>query len=44
MFYAAPGVTCLGDSSDKSRGVYLRVMFMTAFVVYLEAIIQGWLL
>ena len=31
MFYAAPGVQCLGDSSDKSRGVHLRAVFMTAF-------------
>ena len=48
MFYtapdAAPGVTCLDDSSYKSRGIYLRVAFMTASVVYPEAIIRGWLL
>ena len=44
MFNAAPGVPCLSDGSDKSRGVYLRAAFMTAFVVYPEAIIQGWLL
>ena len=44
MFYAAPGVPCLGDTSDKSRGVYLRTAFLTAFVVYPEAIIRGWLL
>ena len=42
--------TCLmlhtwsSDSSDKSRGIYLRAAFMTAFVVYPEAIIQGRLL
>ena len=29
-----PGISCLGDSSDKSRSVYLRAVFMTAFVVY----------
>ena len=39
MFYAAPGVPCLGDSLDKSHGIYLRAVFMTAFVVYPEAII-----
>ena len=44
MFYAAPGVPCLGDSSDKSRGVHLRAVFMTAFLVHPEAIIQGRLL
>ena len=44
MFNAAPGVPCLSDSSDKSHGIYLRVAFMTAFVVYPEAIIQGRLL
>ena len=44
VFYAAPGVPCLGDSSDKSCSVYLRVAFMTAFVVYSEAIIRGFLL
>ena len=44
MFYAASGVPCLGDSSDKSRGVHLRAVFMTAFLVYPEAIIQGRLL
>ena len=40
MFYAAPGVPCLDDSSDKSRGIYLRAAFMTAFIVYPEATIQ----
>ena len=46
MFYAAPGLPlpCLGDSSDISRGIYLRAACMTAFVVYPEAIIRGWLL
>ena len=46
MFNAAPGVPCLSDSSDKSRGIYLRAAFMTAFqcVVYPEAIIRGRLL
>ena len=44
MFNAAPGVPCLSDSSDKSDDVYLRVVFMTAFVVYPEAIIRGRLL
>ena len=48
VFYAAPGVPRLGDSSDKSRGVYLRGAFMTAFVarsiVYPEAITRGRLL
>ena len=44
MFYATPGVSCLGDSSDKSRGVHLKAVFMTAFLVYPEAIIQGQLL
>ena len=44
MFNAAPEVPCLSDSSDKSRGIYLRAAFMTAFVAYPEAIIQGWLL
>ena len=39
MFYAAPRVPCLGDSLDKSRSMYLRVAFMTAFVVYPVAII-----
>ena len=39
MFNAAPGVPCLSDSSDKSCGVYLRTAFMTAFVVYPEALI-----
>ena len=39
MFNAAPGVPCLSDSSDKSWGVYQRAAFMTAFVVYPEAII-----
>ena len=39
MFYAAPGVLCLGDSSDKRWGIYLRAAFMTAFLVYPEAII-----
>ena len=38
------GVPCLGDSLDKSHGIYLRVAFMTASVVYPEAIIRGWLL
>ena len=38
---AAPGVPCLSDSSDKSRSVYLRAAFMTAFVVYPEAIIRA---
>ena len=38
------GVPCLRDSSDKSHSIYLRVAFMTASVVYPEAIIQGWLL
>ena len=42
--YAAPTVPCLGESSDKSRGIYLRAMFMIAFVVYPEAIIRGQLL
>ena len=41
MLYAAPGVPCLGDSSDKSRGIHLRAVFMTAFIVYPEAIIRG---
>ena len=44
LFYAAPGVLCLGYSSDKSRGIYLRAAFMTAILVYPEAIIWGWLL
>ena len=44
LFYATPGVPCLGDSSDKSSGVYMRVTFMIVFVVYPEAIIQVWLL
>ena len=48
MFYAAPGeapgVPCLSDSSDKSCGVYLRVAFMTAFIVNPGAIIRGRLL
>ena len=44
LFYAAPGVPCLGDSSDKSHGIYLRMVFMTAFVVCPEVIIRGWLL
>ena len=44
MFNAALGVPCLSDSSDKSRGIYLRAAFMTAFVVYPEAIIRGRLL
>ena len=39
MLYAALGVPCLGDSSDKSQGVHLRVAFMIAFVVSPEAII-----
>ena len=41
--YAAPGI-CLGDSSDIIHGIYRRVVLMTAFVVYPEAIIRGWLL
>ena len=44
MFNATPGVPCLSDSSDKSHGIYLRVAFMTAFIVYPEAIIRGRLL
>ena len=44
MFYAAPEVPCLGDSSDKICGVYLRAAFMTAFLVYPEAIILEQLL
>ena len=44
MFYAALGVPCLGDSSDKIRGIHLKAMFMTAFLVYPEAIIQWRLL
>ena len=44
MFYAAPGVPCLGDSSDKSCGIHLKAVFITAFLVYPEAIIQGRLL
>ena len=42
MYYAAPlaaPVPHLGDSSDKSHSIYLRVAFMTAFVVYPKAII-----
>ena len=44
MINAAPGVPRLSDSSDKSRGIYLRAAFTTAFVVYPEAIIRGRLL
>ena len=33
-----------GNSLDKNHGVHLRAMFMTAFVVYPEAIIRGRLL
>ena len=34
----------MGDSSDKSCGVYSRVAFKTVVVVYPETIIWGWLL
>ena len=44
LFYAAPGVPCLCDSSNKRCDVYLRAAFMTAFVVHPEAIIRVWLL
>ena len=38
------GIPCISDSSDVSHNVYLRVPFMTVFVMHPEAIIGGWLL